>query len=55
LQQAAGSADGSAWPAPRQRNRTDAQVYREADRRRGIISARYTVIEQDLGRPLHPP
>ena len=33
---------------------TDALVYREADRRRGIASALYTLIEQDLGRPLRP-
>jgi len=29
-------------------------VYREADRRRGIASALYTLVEQDLGRPLRP-
>ena len=33
---------------------TDVLVYREADRRRGIASALYTLVEQDLGRPLRP-
>ena len=33
---------------------TDALVYREADRRRGIASALYDLIEQDLGQPLRP-
>jgi hypothetical protein len=32
----------------------DVLVYREADRRRGIASALYPLIEQDLGRPLRP-
>ena len=29
-------------------------VYRQADRRRGIASALYRLIEADLGRPLRP-
>jgi hypothetical protein len=33
---------------------TDVLVYCEADRRRGIASALYKLIEQDLGRPLRP-
>jgi hypothetical protein len=33
---------------------TNVLVYREADRRRGIASALYRLIEADLGRPLRP-
>jgi hypothetical protein len=29
-------------------------VYRECDRRRGIASALYKLIEEDLGQPLLP-
>jgi hypothetical protein len=29
-------------------------VYRETDRRRGIASALYKLIEEELGRPLRP-
>jgi hypothetical protein len=32
----------------------DVLVYRQADRRRGIASALYRLIEADLGRPLVP-
>jgi hypothetical protein len=32
----------------------DVLVYREADRRRGIASAMYDLIERDLRRPLQP-
>lgn len=32
----------------------DILVYREADRRRGIASALYALIEAELGRPLRP-
>ena len=33
---------------------TDVLVYREADRRRGIASSLYDLIEQDLRQPLRP-
>src|SRR5262245_43481438 len=33
---------------------SDVLVYRQADRRRGIASALYRLIEDDLGRPLVP-
>ena len=33
---------------------TEILVYRETDRRRGIASALYDLIEQDLRRPLRP-
>jgi hypothetical protein len=33
---------------------TNVLVYHEADRRRGIASALYRLIEADLGRPLRP-
>jgi ribosomal protein S18 acetylase RimI-like enzyme len=33
---------------------TDVLVYRETDRRRGIASSLYDLIEQDIGRPLRP-
>jgi hypothetical protein len=32
----------------------DVLVYRETDRRRGIASALYKLIEDELGRPLRP-
>ena len=32
----------------------DVLVYREIDRRRGIASALYRLIEAELGRPLRP-
>jgi hypothetical protein len=32
----------------------DVLVYRETDRRRGIASALYKLIEDELGRPLQP-
>jgi hypothetical protein len=33
---------------------SDVLVYRETDRRRGIASALYRLIEEELGRPLRP-
>jgi len=33
---------------------SDVLVYRKADRRRGIATAMYALIEADLGRPLRP-
>ena len=39
---------------PRRGAVTDVLVYREADRRRGIASAIYDLIEQDMRQPLKP-
>jgi hypothetical protein len=33
---------------------SDVLVYRQADRRRGIASALYDLVEADIGRPLVP-
>jgi hypothetical protein len=33
---------------------SDVLVYRETDRRRGIASALYKLIEEELGQPLRP-